>query len=188
VLTYIQEFRKYCEIAGFKNLEIDNTEGFLEEINRKKPVDVEVQFFDADIVATWQHLYFAVLNAMTAFRNRENISKSLSIETLLYTSARRQIRKAMQLVGIKPTSPNIALLIVEGKPDAVKSALSKISTCIDGQPDDSVLGLSAEKIERIKRAFTISEAQLETVMDKDGVEKAIIDLVIEQVALLATLR
>jgi KEOPS complex subunit Cgi121 len=186
MLTYIQEFRKYCEIAGFKRVEINNTEGFLEEINRKKPADVEVQFFDADLVATWQHLYFAVLNALTAFKNKENISKSLAMETLLYTSARRQIRKATQLVGIKSASPNIAILMVEGKPEVVQSALTKISVYIDGQPDDSVLGLSRKKIERIKRAFDISEAELETVGKIDGVEEALIDLVIERVALLAT--
>lgn len=186
MLKFIQEFRKYCEIVGFKNVKMNNTEGFLKVINREKPLNVEVQFFDADLVATWQHLYFSVLNAMTAFRNRENISKSLAMETLLYASARRQIREATQLVGIKPTSSNIAVLIVEGKPEAVKSALAKISTSIGGQPDDIVLGLSEEKIERIGRAFEISEAELETVLERDDLEKAIIDLVIERVALLAT--
>jgi len=188
VLTYIQEFRKYCEIVGFKNVKMRNTEDFLEAINTEKPVGVEVQFFDADLIATWQHLYFAVLNALTAFKNRENISKSLAMETMLYVSARRQIRKAMQLAGIKPTSSNTAILIVEGKPEAVQSALTKISACIDGQRDDSVLGLSEEKIMSIKRAFGISEAELETVMERSDVEKAIIDLVIERVALLAIAR
>jgi tRNA threonylcarbamoyladenosine modification (KEOPS) complex Cgi121 subunit len=186
MLKYIQEYRKYCEIAGFKNAKMSNTDGFLEAINRKKPLDVEVQFFDTDLIATWQHIYFSVLNAMLAFRNRENISKSLAMETMLYASVRRQIHKATQLVGIKPTSQNIAVLIVEGKPEAVESALARISTCIAGQPDDLVLALSEEKIKRIKRAFEISEAELETVMERDGVEKTIVDLVIERMALLAT--
>lgn len=188
MLKYIQEFRKYCGIIGFKRVEIDGTEGFLEAINREKPVEVEIQFFDADIIATWQHLYFSVLNALVAFKNKENISKSLAMETMLYASTRRQIRKATQLVGIKPMSPNMAILVVEGKPEAVLSALANISTCINGQRDDSVLRLSEEKMERIKRAFEISEAELETVREGDGVEKAIIDLVIERVALLTTVR
>jgi len=189
VLKYIQEFRKYCEIVGFKNVKIENTEGFLGLINKEKPVTVEIEFFDADFIATWQHVYFALLNALAAFKNRRNISNSLAMETLLYASARKQIRKATQLVGVKRGSLlNVAVLIVGGKPDAVKSALAKISRCVDGQRDDSILGFSIEKIERIKKIFEISPAEIETVMERQDVGKAIVDLVIERVALLATLR
>lgn len=190
--VYVQEFRKNCEIVGFKNVEINETEAFLEMANRDKPAGVEVQFFDADVVATWQHLYFAVLNALTAFKNRENISRSVAMETMLYASARRQIQKATQLLGIKPTSSNIAVLVVGGKLEAVQSALARISKRIGGQPDDSVLELSKKKkkkkMEKIKRVFEISEAELETVVERDDVEKALVDLVVEQVALLATAR
>ena len=185
---YIQEFGKYCEIVGFKRVRINNSEEFLETTNRGKLTEVEIQFFDADFVATWQHLYFSVLNALVAFKNKENISRGLAMETMLYASARRQIRKATQLVGIKPMSPNIAIVMVEGKPEAVLSALANISTRINGQRDDSVLGLSEEKIKRIKRAFQISEAEIETVREGNDVEKAITDLVIERVALLTTER
>ena len=188
MLKYIQEFRKYCEIVGFKNVKIENTEGFLGLINKEKPVTVEIEFFDADFIATWQHVYFALLNALAAFKNRRNISNSLAMETLLYASARKQIRKATQLVGVKRGSLNMAVLIVGGKPDAVKSALAKISRCVDGQRDDSILGFSIEKIERIKKIFEISRAEIETVMERQDVGKAIVDLVIERVALLATLR
>jgi len=50
-------------------------------------LEVEVQLFDASLVTTWEHLYFAALDSLTAFRNRENISRSLAMETMLYASA-----------------------------------------------------------------------------------------------------
>jgi KEOPS complex subunit Cgi121 len=183
---YIQEFRKNCEIAGFKGVPVGNIEGFLEAVNRERSVDVEVQFFDADLVATWRHLYFALLDALTAFKNGENLSKSVAMETMLYASARRQIKRATQLLGIKPTSSNVAVLIVGEKPEAVQSALDKILKCIDGAPDDSVLELSKKKIERIKRAFEISEVELDAVMEGDSLERALVDLVMERVALLTS--
>lgn len=186
--VYIQEFRKNCEIVGFKNVEVNETEAFLEAVNKDRPAGVEVQFFDADVVVTWQHLYFAVLNALVAFKNGENISRSVAMETILYASARRQIQKATRLLGIKPTSSNIAVLAVGGNLEAVQSALARISTRIDGQLDDSVLELSKKKMERIKKVFEISEAELETVVEGDDVEKALVDLVVERVALLATAR
>jgi KEOPS complex subunit Cgi121 len=186
VRVYVKEFRKNCEIVGFKGVEVNETEAFLEAAGRDKPADVELQFFDADRVATWQHLYFALLNALTAFKNKENLSKSVAMETMLYASGRRQIQKATQLLGIKPASRNIAVLIVGGKAEIVQKALAKVSKHVGGQLDDSVLELSEKKMERVKRAFDISEMELETVIEGDDVEKALVDLVVERVALLTT--
>jgi tRNA threonylcarbamoyladenosine modification (KEOPS) complex Cgi121 subunit len=188
VLVFIREFRRSCEIAGFKGVEVDTAEVFLEAIGGERPIGVEVQFFDADLVATWQHLYFALLNALTAFKHGENISKSVAMETMLYASALGQIQRATQLLGIKPSSSNVAVLIVGRKREAVQSALAKVSRRIGGRLDDSVLGLSKEKVERIRRAFDVSEAELETVVEGDSVEEALVDLVIERVALLAAAR
>lgn len=184
--VYVKEFKKNCEIVGFKNVEINETKAFLEAAGRDKPAEVELQFFDADLVATWQHLCFALLNALTAFKNRENLSKSLAMETMLYASGRRQIQKATQMLGIKPASRNMAVLIVGGKAEVVQKTLAKVSKHVGGQPDDSVLAFSEKKMERVKRAFDISEAELETVMEGDDVEKALVDLVLERVALLTT--
>lgn len=186
--VYVKEFRKNCEIVGFTGVKVNQTEVFLEAVDKDKPAGVEVQFFDADLVATWQHLYFAVLNALTAFKNRENLSRSVSMETMLYASARRQIHKATQLLGIKPTSRNMAVLIVGDKAEVVQEALARVSRRVGGQLDDSVLELSGKKMENVRRAFDISEAELETVMEGDDVEKALVDIVVERVALLATAR
>lgn len=186
--AYVKEFRKSCEIVGFRDVEVEDTEEFLKATSRDKPSDVELQFFDADLVATWQHLYFALLNALTAFKNGENLSKSVAMEAMLYAAGRRQIQKATRLLGIKPTSRTIVILIVGGEAVVVQEALAEVSRRVGGQRDDSVLELSREKIEIIKRAFDISDVELETVMDEDGLEKALVDIVVERVALLAAKR
>jgi len=185
---YIREFRKSCEIEGFRGVGVSSAEGFLKAISRERLAGVEVQFFDADLVATWQHLYFALLNALTAFKNGENISKSVAMETMLYASARGQIQGATQLLGIKPALSNVAVLIVGGKREAVQSALAKVSKRIGGHHDDSVLELSREKVEGIRRAFDVSDRELEAVVEGDSVEKALVDLAVERVALLAAAR
>jgi len=186
LLKYIKEFEEYVEITGFKNVRIKDVEEFLNTIRKEKRPNVEIQFFDAEFVATWQHLYFAVLNALTAFKNKKNISKSLAMETLLYASAQRQIRKAMELLGIKPNIQKIALLIIGEKPEIVKTALSTVSTNIDAQNEEAVLELSEEKKKMIQKTFQISDLELKTTMKKNDLEKALINLVIERMALLAT--
>jgi KEOPS complex subunit Cgi121 len=186
LLKHIEEFGKHAVITGFRNVKIRDVEEFFKRIRKEKQLNVEIQFFDAKFVATWQHLYFAAVNALTAFKNKENISKSLAMESLLYASAQRQIRKAMKLLGIKPNSSEIAVLIIGEKPESAKLALSVISQNVKAKHDDTVLKLSKKKIALIREIFGISDVELKTVMEKDGLEKALTDLVIERMALLAT--
>ena len=186
MLKHIEEFGKHVVIAGFRNVKINNIEEFIKTIRKEKSSNVEIQFFDAKFVATWQHLYFAALDALTAFENKENISRSLAMETMLYASAQRQIRKAMKLLGIKPTSSGIVMLIIGDKTESVRSALSLVSQNLEAKHDDTVLELSEEKTAAVQKIFGISDVELKTVMKTDGLEKALMDLVVERMALLAT--
>jgi KEOPS complex subunit Cgi121 len=188
LLKLIEEFGKYVEITGFRNVKIKDTKEFLDKIQKEKPSSVETQLFDAKFVASWEHLYFAVLNALTAFKNKENISKSVMMETMLYASAQRQIRKAMELLGIKSETSEIALLIVGQNRETVKSASQMISASVKAQRDNTVLELSEEKRRIIQKAFEISDLELKTVMKRDDLEKALTSLVIEHMALLTTQR
>jgi tRNA threonylcarbamoyladenosine modification (KEOPS) complex Cgi121 subunit len=93
MLTQIAEFHKTVLISGFRGAKIGDARAFLDGVRCDLPLEVEVQVFDADIVASWQHLYFAALNALVAFKNGRNLSKSLAVETVLYASGQRQIKK-----------------------------------------------------------------------------------------------
>jgi len=186
LLKQVEELGKHIVIAGFKDVKIWNVKEFLNIIRKEKPLNVQIQFFDARFVATWQHLYFAALNALTAFENKSNISKSLAMESMLYASAQSQIRKAMKLLGIKSNMSKIAVLVIGENLESVTSALSLVLKQVKGERDDTILKLSEEKAIVIRKIFGISDVELETVMERDRFEKALIDLVIERVALLAT--
>lgn len=185
MLKYIEEFEKFVEVAGFREVRIRNVNLFVETIRREKPSDVNMQFFDARLVSTWRHLYFAALNALNAFKNKDNISHSLAMESLLYASAQRQIRKSMKILGVKADLSEIAVLVIGGDPSSLKLALSLVLKRVRGERDDTVLQLSPEKINVIRKFFGISDVELETIMDHGDVEKALRRLIIERVALLA---
>ncbi|PIU59980.1 hypothetical protein COS86_01375 [Candidatus Bathyarchaeota archaeon CG07_land_8_20_14_0_80_47_9] len=188
MLERVEEFGKYLVITGFRGVKIGNVEAFFNAIRNERVPNVEIQFFDAQLVATWQHLYFAVLDALTAFKNRENISRNLAMETMLYASAQRQIRKAMRLLGITRCSSDIATIIVADKPGSAKTALLTASENVHANPDDVVIELTRGKEEAIRKAFDISEAELEATGKGDGLQAALVDLVIERMALLSTQR
>jgi len=184
MLKRLEEFGKYVEIAGFRNVKIRDLKCLLKMLG-DEPAQVDIQFFDVALIATWEHLYFAVLNALVAFRSKRNISKSVAVEALLHASAQSQIRKATQLLGVKPSSSDIAVLIVGGQSELIRSVLLTISKNVGGERDDGILELSEEKSESIQRFFGISENQLLAVRHGESFERTLVDLVIEQMALVA---
>ncbi|MBN1245875.1 hypothetical protein JXA31_09810 [Candidatus Bathyarchaeota archaeon] len=186
MLKYIEETGKYVEITGFRNVGIKDAEEFVKAARKELPQSTWVQFFDAELVATWQHLYFAVLNALLAFKNERNISKSVAMEAMLYASAQRQIRKAIDLMGVKCASANVAVVIIGENAESVKALLSAVSKRVGEEPDDAVLEILDGKVECIREAFGITETELEAVMEKNDSENALVDLVIERGALLST--
>ena len=188
MIKKLEEFGRYVAIAGFRNAEIEDINAFFNLV-RKRAADVEIQIFDANLIAGWEHLYFAALNALNAFQSKLNISNSLAMETLLYAAAQRQISKAINLLGIKPRSPQIAVLVIAKTLSEAKSALETVSKLVSGARDDSILELTAGKIEGVKRLFDISELELESKLKRKGLEEeALVDLVIEHMALLVTQR
>jgi len=185
LLKHFEEFGEYVEITGFSSVQIEDAEGFL-KATRREQQETAVQFFNAELVATWQHLYFAVLNALTAFRNKNNISKHVAVEVMLYASAQRQIRKAIALVGIKRGSANVAVVIIGKNAGAVRTVLAAVAKRIGSEPNETVLALSNDKVQSIRKAFDISEREVETVMKAGDAEQALVNLVIERMALLST--
>jgi tRNA threonylcarbamoyladenosine modification (KEOPS) complex Cgi121 subunit len=186
VLKTIPEFRKQLIINGFRNVKIDDPKKFLDKIKKKTPPDVTVQFFDAELVAGWEHLYHAVFNALLSLKQERAISKSLGMEVLLYASAQHQIKRATEIIGIKSQSPKIAMIIVSSKASLAKQALTMISEQVNAHPDESVLELRTDKAAMIRKTFEITDNELNATRAEKQAHKALTDLVIERIALLTT--
>jgi len=188
LIKYIDEFGLWLAITAYKNVKIENVEEFIQNI-RKETENVTVQFFNAKFVAGYEHLYFAVLNALTAFKNGLSISKNLAIEILLYAAAERQIRNAVQLLGVREDTAKVAVVVLAESKDEVVKALDKVSSIIQAEEDESILEIDDEKFETIRKLFNVSDLELEAKLERKGLEKeALKDLIIERVALLVTRR
>jgi len=186
MLHRFEEFQFYAEITGFKNVNFEQVDSYLKANRKIVQQTVWIQFFNADLIATQEHLYFAILNALTAFKNQTNLSKSLAMETMLYASSQRQIQRAIQVVGVKPGMSRVAVVIIGESTELVKAALNDLSGYLKTEPCDALLDLTPIKTTQIKQAFKITAPMIE-VTAKSGKENlALVALVIEQVALLAT--
>ena len=171
-------------ILGFRDTKIGNVKDFLEEFNAKKGY-VTVQLFDAKNVAGSQHLYFAAVNALNAFGKQINISNNLEVEALLYASAQRQITKAVEMLGLKNDTSEIAALIFTKNDSQKERDTQLVIDLVPGKRDDTVLVLTPEKVKNIKNLFDISELEFEACLKSKGMEhETLVDLVIERMALL----
>jgi tRNA threonylcarbamoyladenosine modification (KEOPS) complex Cgi121 subunit len=186
MLKPLEDYGRYVEISGFRNVAVGDARAFMDGVCRDLPVGVAVQLFDATLVATWEHLYFAALNALMAFKNKCNVSKSLAVEMALYASAKRQIKKALEFIGVKPGSGNIAVVVLGADVASVQAGLSAVGKRLGMEPDADVLGLSEAKIRRIREAFDVSDAELLAVSACGDAKAALVDLVVERIALLST--
>lgn len=186
MLQYIAEYDKYVEITGYQKISFNKAELYLKNNRKQTTQNVDLQFFNAELIATQEHLYFAVLNALQAFKNKTNLSKSPAMETMLYASAQRQIQKAIERCGIKPTTQNMATVIIGDDPKQIEDTLVEITKKVGSKPNEKVLALTKTKEAKIKKAFEITDEEIKTVMEDDSQEKAIVNLVIERMALLAT--
>ena len=107
------------------------------------------------------------------------------METMLYASAQRQIQKAINRSGIKPQTQNMALIIIGDDPKQIETTLKEVTKSVGSEPDESVLDLTKNKEEKIKETFEITDEELK-VLENGYQKKAIINMVIERVALLST--
>jgi tRNA threonylcarbamoyladenosine modification (KEOPS) complex Cgi121 subunit len=188
VNIWLEDFNQHLTVVGFKNVKVKDANKFFQVV-RERTENACVQFFDSSLVAGSEHLHFAALNAINAFKGNVNISSSLAMETLLYASAQRQIKEAVRLIGIKPDTNRIAVLILAKTSDQASAILKTVSGLIEGRRDDSVINLTKSKMAGLKRLFKISKVELEAKKERKGAEKqALTDLVIEHMALLVTQR
>ncbi|MCW4009915.1 MAG: KEOPS complex subunit Cgi121 [Candidatus Bathyarchaeota archaeon] len=186
MLKALEEYGKFVEICGFRKPQINDAKAFLDTLSKDLPAGVEVQLFNADLVATWQHLYFAALNALVAFKTNRSLSKSLAVESALYASAQRQIKKAIELIGIKPETENVAVMVMGSDAFSVETGFLAVAKRMGVEPDEAVLELSEAKTQKIRSAFDVSDVELATVSSRSDVRQTLVDLVVERVALLST--
>jgi tRNA threonylcarbamoyladenosine modification (KEOPS) complex Cgi121 subunit len=186
MLKALKEYGMFIEITGFRDVKVENPKALVDAICEETPEGVEIQLFDASLVASWEHLYYAALNACGAFQAGRNLSKSHAMEAMLYASSRRQIKKALDFFGVKQNTSNVAVLVFGKDTSAISSGLSLVAKRFDKKPDESVLDLSEEKRKVIGKAFVVSDIELNAVNAEGNKDQELVNLIIERVALLST--
>lgn len=186
VVEHLPRFRSWVVVSGAKEVEVTDVDEFI--TSARSLLRAEHQLLNADLIASPKHLVSAAYHALAAFELGENAAKTLSIEMMLYASARRQISEALSIMGLKPGRPNVAVVAVCRSLDEVERCVEGLSKLL-GAPKLSteVLEVNPQKALAIEEAFGISREEV-LALTSMGVsyEDALVELVLERVALLAT--
>jgi len=129
----------------------------------------EVLLADARVVFGRDHLETAVRHALRAEAAGTMISHSVSMETLRYLSAQRQVSDAIGVAGIRRGSRELAIVVFG------TASVEGLLVEFGWSRDDTVLGPVGKSL----RTLGISQKEAATVARKSQV-----DLVLEKVALL----
>lgn len=155
---------------------------FQEALARLGDLGVSAQLMDAKGVAGLEHLETAARLAAASFASGRNLARSPATELLLYASARRQIKEAIQRLGVNSDSRSWALVSVSDSVQAMKKSSDLIASY--GTVDDGVIEVAPPKKAHLMKLFNISRGELSLAMTvhHDG-DTALKALVVERVAL-----
>jgi KEOPS complex subunit Cgi121 len=137
----------------------------------------KIQLLDARNLAGREHIEFAVEQAKKAFERGENISSDFLIEVLVRASATRQIKVALERLGIKGRKE--VVVIAEEVPEEFLKRYS-CSEC------DEVLEVTQEKYQRLKEIYGITEEEIRTLAEESFSSRVQVlkELIKERIALL----
>jgi len=181
-----EELLNHVTIRGLRKANIRNLESLIATVQHLSE-GAEVQLFDADRIASRRHLEFAALNALKAFQGDYNVSKSIAIEALRFASAQMQIGKAFKIVGLTSQTKNLAVLIISGDKKDTEKTIATVQRLIGGTPDDGVLEIDSEKkLKSLIDLFKISPQALKAQARGPDMREAVVNLIVEGMALLAT--
>jgi tRNA threonylcarbamoyladenosine modification (KEOPS) complex Cgi121 subunit len=153
---------------------------------QEKFPEVCVQLVDLNKTAGSRYLLLSTYNALKSFFSKHRISRTLSMEILLYVSANRQINEAIRRVGITADTQEIAAVAVGPSREAVIAAADLFEQLLGIKSADELLdSWPTNRIESIQQSFGITPSEISATLRKgEGICESIERLAIERSALL----
>ncbi|MHA1713743.1 MAG: KEOPS complex subunit Cgi121 [Candidatus Ranarchaeia archaeon] len=146
------------------------------------------QLVDADSIASWTHVFFAIIQALNSYKTDNMIAKTIDVEILLHTSGERQIHRAIQFLGIKQNTHRIAIILLTPKKDPriPEYLVSNIQKVFGGSSDPDLMTLTPEKAKNLKKIYGLSEHLFPAQVDwaSKQIQETLVKAIIDKGALL----
>jgi tRNA threonylcarbamoyladenosine modification (KEOPS) complex Cgi121 subunit len=172
----------FVAIGGFRVASVGDPRGLVRAVGEAASPQL-AQIVDAGRVAGRDHLYMATVNAARSTETGLAVSKSITVEALLYASAQDQITKALARMGVNAATRKVALMVFAHGREEAEEAYYRAAKLLD-TGDDGVLEIDAEKARTLREAYNIGDKELEAA----GGPGALGGLIVERGSLLSLRR
>ncbi len=146
-----------------------------------------VQLLNGLLVADETHLLSAAQNAINAKQGEYMLSRNLDVEILVFTSAQRQIGRALDALGVFDGLDEIAAVVIGSDTTSVEKAIRDLTDKIGEEVIPSFTATS-ERIERLKEHYQIGDKEIRAIADSDTIEsqlEALSRCIVSRVSLVA---
>jgi tRNA threonylcarbamoyladenosine modification (KEOPS) complex Cgi121 subunit len=155
---------------------------FQDALERLHTLGGNAQILDGHGVAGLEHITTAAILVAKSFESGRNLARSPATELLLYASASRQIKEAIQRLGVNHSSRSWLLVVINGSGDSPQNLPELFLSY--GSGDDGLIEALPEKRVHLMEIYGISEEELTYAHTIHGSgESALKALVMERVAL-----
>ena len=137
--------------------------------------------FDHRLIWGYRHLYSALWHAEKADKAGMMISKSLPMEIMIYAAGCRQIKKAIELIGIQDDTSKIVGVLVANKEPSLSNSYMKIKEELQFQGDVSVIESYSEKKDVVLKYLRKEGYDSSPSLSNQEIEK----IILQKVALLS---
>jgi len=172
----------FVAIGGFRVGGVVDPRGLVRAVSEASAPHA-AQIVDAGRVAGRDHLFMAAVNAARSTETGMAVSKSITVEAVLYASAQDQITKALALLGVTAKSTTVALVVFAPSRGEAEKAYGEAARLL-GEEDDGVLEIDEVKTASLRKTYGIGDEELEAA----GGPGALGRLVVERGALLSLRR
>ncbi|MFQ5762258.1 MAG: KEOPS complex subunit Cgi121 [Candidatus Bathyarchaeia archaeon] len=183
----LKDAERRLTVFGFSDVTVKDPNSLIRRVREALPWG-EVQVFDADALAGKRHLVYAVANALKAFEGGFNVSRSLSMETLVFASAQRQITAALSMMGVSTRTANLLVAALDLPSKLHSQAARSLAEVTGGERNDSILNeASPRKVRTLRRLFEVTNLELDAApLDRAPLIGRLEALIIERIAVSIT--
>lgn len=170
-------------VLGFRDLYVEDPASFIKML-REVCEPAEVQVLRADSILNLEHIRFAFLYALKSFERSVNIAKTLTLEILLKIAAEDQIDKALAKSGLRKGLQDVVIIIFSENREYAETASGKVRDILGEENGADILeNVSDEKVKSIMDLFGISEERLKSEHMYPDTKAAILNILLEDIAL-----
>jgi tRNA threonylcarbamoyladenosine modification (KEOPS) complex Cgi121 subunit len=179
--------RLFVGIAEFENARNSTRDELVRNAAERPRGVLALQMMDASCVSGPLHLLAAVQNAVSAWKGGYSIARDLDVEIVVYASAQRQIAKAFERMGLRDGLEYVAFIVIARTRNSARNCVKRVSTLV-GPERIPPFPPYAERLEKVKAMFSVSDAEIETIKvsdELDDLQSALSRCVVGRISLVA---